>query len=221
MVYSETLLIPLVAGCLLALGHRRWVLAGVLAAATTAVDPVGVAIVVPCAIAAWLAIADGRQWRAIGGAAPVSARGDRLLRLPVGAHRHAVRVVHLPAPRVEPGRLGSGIWNGLLVVRGDHLTVPPYTVKAAGFVVAMVLLAIFLATRRPGIWTGYVVAVLAFAFLSPIVGFTPRVLLRAFPMLGVVAARLRPGWFEALLVVSVLAMAAAAALSLGSLGLAP
>jgi len=47
------------------------------------------------------------------------------------------------------------------------------------------------------------------------------VLLRAFPLLGVVAARLRPGWFEALLVASVLAMAAAAVLSFGSLGLAP
>ena len=39
MVYSETLLIPLVAGCLLALGHRRWLIAGVLAAATTACRP--------------------------------------------------------------------------------------------------------------------------------------------------------------------------------------
>ncbi len=221
MVYSETLLIPLVAGCLLALGHRRWVLAGVLAAATTAVDPVGVAIVVPCAIAAWLAIADGRQWRAI--AAPLlSPLGVIAFFAYLWAHTGTPFAWFISQRRGwEPGRLGSGIWNGLLVVRGDHLTVPPYTVKAAGFVVAMVLLAIFLATRRPGIWTGYVVAVLAFAFLSPIVGFTPRVLLRAFPMLGVVAARLRPGWFEALLVVSVLAMAAAAALSLGSLGLAP
>jgi len=221
MVYSETLLIPLVAGCLLALARRRWVVAGLLAAATTAVDPVGIAIVVPCAVAAWLAIASRRDWRAL--LAPVlSPIGIIAFFAYLWAHTGTPFAWFIAQRRGwEPGRIGSGIWNGLLAVRGDHLSIPPYTVKAAGFVVAMALLAVFLASRRPGIWTGYVVAVLAFAFLSPIVGFTPRVLLRAFPLLGVVAARLRPGWFEALLVASVLAMAAAAVLSFGSLGLAP
>lgn len=221
MVYSETLLIPLVAGCLLSLHHRRWVLAGLLAAATTAVDPVGIAIVAPCAVAAWLAIASRREWRSL--IAPLlSPLGVVAFFAYLWAHT-GTPLAWFTAQRRgwEPGRLGSGIWNGLLVVRGDHLTLPPYTVKAVGFVVAMGLLAVFLASRRPGIWTAYVVAVLVFAFLSPIVGFTPRVLLRGFPLLGVVAARLRPGWFEALLILSVLAMAAAAALSFGSLGLAP
>jgi len=221
MVYSETLLIPLAAGCLLALGARRWLVAGILAAATTAVDPLAVAICVPCAVAAWIAIAERRDWRSL--LAPLLS--------PLGVIgffaflwvNDGTPLAYFISQRRgwQTGRLGSGVWNGLLVVRGDHLTVPPYTVKAVGFVVAMALLTAFLASRRPGIWTAYVVAVLALAFISPIVGFTPRVLLRAFPLLGVVGARLKPGWFEALLIISALAMAAAAALSFGSLGLAP
>jgi hypothetical protein len=221
MVYSETLLLPLVAGCLLALHHRRWVVAGLLAGAATAVDPIGVATVVPCVLAAVMAIRERREWRAL--LAPIlSPLGVIAFFAYLWAHTGTPLAWFISQRRGwQPGPLGSGIWNGLLVVRGDHLTIPPYTVKAAGFVVAMALLAVFLTTRRPGIWTGYVVAVLLFAFLSPIVGFTPRVLLRGFPLLGVVAARLRPGWFEALLVISVLAMAAVGALSFGSLGLAP
>ena len=221
MVYSETLLIPLVAGCLLALHGRRWVLAGILAAATTAVDPIGAAIVVPCVLAAVIAIRERGEWRSL--VAPIlSPFGAIAFFAYLWAHTGTPFAWFIDQRRGwQPGPLGSGIWNGLLVVRGDHLTIPPYTVKAVGFVVAMALLTVFLSTRRPGIWTGYVVAVLVFAFLSPIVGFTPRVLLRGFPLLGVVAARLRPGWFEALLIISALAMAAAAALSFGSLGLAP
>jgi hypothetical protein len=56
MVYSEGILIPLVAGCFLALEHRRWFLAGVLAAAATAVAPVAVAIIPACGAAALRAL---------------------------------------------------------------------------------------------------------------------------------------------------------------------
>ncbi len=51
MVYTEGLLLALVAGCLLALEDRRWVLAGVLAGFATAVEPVAVAIIPACAAA--------------------------------------------------------------------------------------------------------------------------------------------------------------------------
>ncbi|MGH2871949.1 MAG: mannosyltransferase family protein, partial [Solirubrobacteraceae bacterium] len=54
MVYSEGLLLPLVAGCLYALERRRWLLAGVLAGFATAVQPVGLALGPVCALAALL-----------------------------------------------------------------------------------------------------------------------------------------------------------------------
>lgn len=53
LVYSESLLIPLAAGCLLALSRRRWVLAGALAGCASAVEPIGVVIVAVCAVASW------------------------------------------------------------------------------------------------------------------------------------------------------------------------
>jgi hypothetical protein len=54
MAYGEGLLIPLAAGCLLALQARRWVLAGVLAGFATAVQPDAVALIVACAVGALL-----------------------------------------------------------------------------------------------------------------------------------------------------------------------
>jgi hypothetical protein len=54
MDYAEGLLIPLAAGCILALQKRRWVLAGVLAGFATAIQPDAVALVAACAVAAVL-----------------------------------------------------------------------------------------------------------------------------------------------------------------------
>jgi len=62
MVYSEGLLIPLAAGCLIALERRRWLLAGILAGLATAVGPDAVAIVVACAVASLLELRR-RGWR--------------------------------------------------------------------------------------------------------------------------------------------------------------
>ncbi len=52
MVYAEGLLIPLAAGCILALERRRWVLAGALAGLATATAPQGLALILVCAASA-------------------------------------------------------------------------------------------------------------------------------------------------------------------------
>jgi hypothetical protein len=54
MVYAEGLLVPLAAGCILALERRRWVLAGALAGIATAVEPDALALIPVCAVAAAL-----------------------------------------------------------------------------------------------------------------------------------------------------------------------
>ena len=54
MVYSEGALIPLIAGSLLALERRRWVLAGLLGGAATAVGPVALAIIPALAVTSLL-----------------------------------------------------------------------------------------------------------------------------------------------------------------------
>jgi hypothetical protein len=56
MVYTEGLLISLVAGCLLLLGRKQWVRAGLLAGLATAVGPVAVGAIAACAVASGLEI---------------------------------------------------------------------------------------------------------------------------------------------------------------------
>jgi hypothetical protein len=62
MVYSEGIMIPLIAGCLLALQRKQWVLAGILAGLSTAVEPAALAIVPVCVISAGLELRR-RGWR--------------------------------------------------------------------------------------------------------------------------------------------------------------
>ena len=59
MAYGEGLLIPLAAGCILALQQRRWVLAGALAGVATAVQPDALALFPVCAASAALELRRG------------------------------------------------------------------------------------------------------------------------------------------------------------------
>jgi len=63
--------------------------------------------------------------------------------------------------------------------------------------------------------------VLAFGAFSPVIGVTPRLLLRCFPLLGVVGARLPRLWFEVVLGLSALCLAALAVVSMGSPAFTP
>jgi hypothetical protein len=54
MVYAEGVMLALVAGCILALQKRRWVLAGALAAFATATEPEAIVLVAVCAVSALL-----------------------------------------------------------------------------------------------------------------------------------------------------------------------
>jgi hypothetical protein len=63
--YSEAVLIVLAAACLVLLLDQRWVLAGIAAALATGARPNGVALVVACAVASFLAIRRERAWRSL------------------------------------------------------------------------------------------------------------------------------------------------------------
>jgi hypothetical protein len=70
MDYTEGLLLTLIAGCMLAVERRRWLLAGVLAGLATAVGPVGLAIIPALAVAAALELRrrglhDREAWRSV------------------------------------------------------------------------------------------------------------------------------------------------------------
>ncbi|MHB1547385.1 MAG: hypothetical protein ACYCV5_09300 [Acidimicrobiales bacterium] len=216
MVYSEALLVVCVAGCLLALRRHQWVTAGVMAAVASATDPLGAAVFVPCAIAAWVAIRDHRTWRSL--AAPILA--------PVGITAFFVYLwVHVGTPLAyyiaqrrgwQSGTLGLGLISPFQYLFDHGFNDPNDTVKAASTLAVAVLLVAFLRRRPDGATVGYVVAALAIAAISPLISWTPRVALRAFPVLGLPVARLRHPWVLAVLVLSAVFMCVLTVLALGN-----
>lgn len=71
MIYPEALLCGLAAGSLLFLLRQQWVAAGLLAGLASGVRVHGLALAVACAVAAYPAVRDRREWRAL--AAPILA----------------------------------------------------------------------------------------------------------------------------------------------------
>jgi hypothetical protein len=208
MVYSEGAIILFVACTLLALRRRRWWLAGLLAALATATDPIGCAAIVPCVVACTLAIRREGEWRAL--AAPVIAP------LGVGVFfvflwRHTGSpLTYLRAQRAgwQRGTLGGAIpktfenfWR-----HGFHDV--NVGVKAMSALAALLMLLAFFRAHPLAPWIGYVGAVIVMGVVSPVIGITPRLLLRGFPLVGVTGARLPPVWFEVVLGLSALCLAA-------------
>ena len=215
LVYTEAATILFAALMFLALRRARWVLAGLAAAVATAADPVGSAVVVPCVVAAVLAIRRRGDWGAL--AAPVLAPlGIVAFFAYLWAHTGSP-LEYFRAQRAgwQGGTYFGGIPRAFSHLFGHWFADPDFAVKAVSVLVAAALLVIFFRARPPGTWIGYVVAVLAFGAVSPVIGVTPRLVLRGFPLLGVVGARLPPLWFEVVLGLSALCMAALAAMAMG------
>ncbi len=215
LVYTEAATILMVACVLLALRRERWVAAGLCAAVASTSDPVGVAAFVPCALAALAAIRAKREWTSLW--APALA--------PLGFGTFCIYLwVHTGSPFEyfdaqragwQSGAYFYGIPGSFLRLFAHWFADPDYAVKAVSAVIAVGLLVIFFRARPPTPWIGYVIAVLAFGAFSPVIGITPRLLLRGFPLLGVVGAKLPPLWFEAVLGLSALTMAALGMMAMG------
>ena len=221
LVYTEGATIALVAFALLALRHRRWLAAGLFAGVATAADPVATAVVVPCAVAAYQAIRLRGEWRAI--LAPLLA--------PLGIGTFFLYLWFYTGSPFEwfsaqrhgwqGGSYFWGVPGSLMTVVRDGVAYPNATVKTLSAVVAIPLVVLFLRARPPATWIGYSLTVLGFGILSPVIGITPRLILRGFPLLAAAGARLRRPWFEALLGLSALCLAALAVLAMGSSGFTP
>ncbi|MCL6091817.1 MAG: hypothetical protein M1435_02545, partial [Actinobacteria bacterium] len=89
------------------------------------------------------------------------------------------------------------------------------TVKMLSVVVIAIALVPFLKARPGGALSAYVLATLLLAAASPIVSLTPRVALRAFPLIGVVGARAPKALLPLLVGSSALVMATLATMSWG------
>ncbi len=207
-VYSEGLIIALASVTLLALHRRRWILAGVAAALATACDPVASAIIAPCAVAAysaWRSDRDARAWWAPA-LAPV---GIGLFFLYLWIHTGSPLSWYL-AQRAgwQAGPMGTGVFYAIYRLFDSGLHEINSLVKTAAFLAMIGIVVLWRRVRPPLTWSVYAGAVLLFGFLSPIVGISPRLLLRGFPLFAIVAAGLSRRRYVATWVLSALAMCA-------------
>ncbi len=170
----------------------------------------------PCVVASMAAIRARREWRSLF--APLLAP------LGVGIF-FSYLWIHAGSPFEwffaqragwQSGSFGGGVPGAVETVIRHGIANPNATVKTLSLLVALGLLVLYFKAHPPAPWTGYVLAVLCLGMLSPVVGVTPRLLLRNFPLLGVVGARLPAFWFEIFLGFSTFCLATLAVLAMGS-----
>ena len=216
LVYTEAATVLLVACTLLALRRQRWVVAGAVRRPRHGGRP-GDHRGRSCP--AWWPPASP------SGTAGSGAPCGRRCSPPLGIVTFFGYLwAHTGSPfeyfRAQRAGWQGGTYFGGIPVAFWHLFThffadPDYAVKAVSAVVCVGLLVIFFRARPPATWVGYVIAVLALGAISPVIGVTPRLLLRGFPLLGVVGAKLPPLWFEAVLGLSALCMAALGMMAMG------
>lgn len=202
MVYAEGIMIPLVAGCLLALQHRRWLLAGVLAAVATASEPEAAVLVLVCTVSAGREL-QRRGWR--------DAAARRALVAPVLAPVGFLAVIgFLWARTGTPGaywiaqhdgwnerfdplalpHLAIRLSHQISFAHFDHPTINlNWPVGLLGAAILVVLLVLMLRVRRTisleaWVWT---LGVSFIAVTSEWVPPNPRLLITAFPAVIVLA----------------------------------
>ena len=203
-VYSEPLMLAFVAGCMLALLRRSWVLAGVLGALATFTRPNALAICVACAWAAGVAIAQRREWRALWAPllSPVGFVGYLTwLYTATGQPDAWFRVQREGwGERVD---FGAQNWRTIAAV----LTDPWSTTLAARLRLVFLLIAIAGAValwrwRPPAVVWLYAAAVIGLSIVSLTLGTRPRFVLTAFPLIAALGWAVRGRWFPVLLAAS-------------------
>lgn len=208
MVYADALFLALAVWCLIALLDRRWVVAGITAAAAGFVRPSAVALFAACAWGAIAAIRNGASWRAL--AAPALAPWGSLLYLGyVWIHTGRVMAFFEVEDRGWGNRFDFGITNVRAVLRhvgSARLTF--FVAILAVFVGALgVGLWLLVRWRAPGVIVVYVSVVMGLAVLASNPLSIPRFLLAAFPLLIPLARRLSDRWTVAVAAASGMLMA--------------
>lgn len=212
MVYSEGVLLPLVAGCLWALERRRWLLAGVLAGFATAVQPVGLALGPVCLLAALLELRRvGFRREALRAfVAPVlSVTGAAAFMGYLWAHTGSPFANYLAQHHGwQESTSIFALWHDVVKlshqVSFSHFNEPTIDlnlpVGLIGAVFLTGLLVLLWRARRqvspPAI--AWALAISFFGYTSSMVPPNPRMLITAFPALVCLARYTRGAWFNAI-----------------------
>jgi hypothetical protein len=225
MVYAEGIMLPLAAGCLLALQRRRWVLAGALAGLATAVEPQALVLVVVCAVSA------GLELRRHGLAARRAVLAPALA--PVGAAAFAIFLwiwtgspfASLIAQRdgwsertdaLALVHLARELGNQISLRHFNHPTIDLNLVVGLAGAIVLIVLLVLVARNRREMSPEAILYTLGIAWLgmtSEYVPPMPRLLITAFPAVMVLARYVRGRAFTVLLCVNAVALAGLSALT--------
>ena len=237
MVYTEGLLLALVAGCMLAIERRRWLLAGVLAGLSTAVGPVALAIIPACGVAALAEFRrrgwrDGRSWRSL--LAPVLAPagiGGFAIFLwiwtgtPFASFQTQRYDWHETTTPLALYRVAKTLIEQAIGVAGPpHPNVDLNLVAALLGTAFLVWALIHLWRSRGHVPLYAIVWTVVIGFMTVTSNATPpnaRMLICAFPAVLVVAAHLRGRAYTRLLACSTVLLIAMSMVTFVSMGLRP
>jgi len=224
MVYAEGLMIPLAAGCILALQRRRWVLAGALAGLATAAEPQALVLVLVCAVSAALEVRRNRSHLrallapalSLVGAASFAAflwiwTGSPFASLI--AQRDGWSEKTDPLALVH---LTEQLGDQISLHHFNHPTIDLNLVVGLGGAILLIGLLVLVLRNRREMSIEAIVYTLGIAWLgmtSEYVPPMPRLLITAFPAVIVVARYVRGRPFTALLWVNGIALAGLSALT--------
>lgn len=199
LLYSEGLIVTFGFLALFLLRRRQWEGAALAAALCSLCDPVGGAAVAAVIIVALWTVYREHSWRPLSvlAIAPLGVLTFfSYLYFHAGsffAWFNAQRTgwqggtYFLGAPKAVMAFISHGFSN----------LNPP--VKSLSLIFAVAILILFVRIKPPLSVIAYSVAVLFLGLLSPIIGITPRLLLRDSPMLALVGSRLNRRWFGVVL----------------------
>ncbi len=191
--YSESLMLLLAAACLLLLLYEEWTAAGVFAALATATRPNGVALIVACAVAAFFAIRDRRDWSSLT-AVLLAPIGFLTFQVWLGQHTGETGVWF----RVQREAWDEGASFGWTAIRNtveavwQPMTSPTDTITALSFAATIALMILAWKAKLPWVLTSYSWTIIVLMLVPATVTARPRFLFTAFPLL-IGAAK----WFEA------------------------
>lgn len=182
--YSEALMLVLAAACLLMLIDREWSAAGVFAALATATRPNGLALMVACAVAAYFAIRDRREWRALIAVA-LAPIGFLTFQVWLGRHTGEAGAWF----RVQREAWDEGASFGITAIRNtaeaiaQPLSSPTDTITALSFAATVIVLVLAWRVRLDWVLMAYSIAILVLMLTPATVTARPRFLFTAFPLL--------------------------------------
>jgi uncharacterized membrane protein len=102
--------------------------------------------------------------------------------------------------------MGTGVFYAIYRLFTDGFNDLNSLAKTLAMLATIGIVVLWRRRRPPLTWSAYAGAVLLFGFLSPIVGISPRLLLRGFPLFAIAAAGVSRQRFVVILALSALTM---------------